>query len=105
MSMLIQGPKQPGTDINLYLGLLKEELAKLWESRANTYDAVAQDYFTMRVALVTMVQYYLDCGYISGQVIQGFSACVRCMDKTSYLQLVKDLGSSKTVFMAHRRWL
>ena len=87
MSMLIQGPKQPGTDINLYLGLLKEELATLWESGANTYDAVAQDYFTMRAALVTTVQDYPGCGYISGQVIQGFCACVRCMDNTSYLQL------------------
>jgi len=26
MSMLIEGPKQPGNNINLYLGLLKEEL-------------------------------------------------------------------------------
>ena len=94
MSMLIQGPKQPGTDINLYLGLLKEELATLWESGANTYDAIAQDYFTMRAALVTTVQDYPGCGYISGQVIQGFCACVRCMDNTSYLQLEKDPGSS-----------
>ena len=31
MSMLIQGPKQPGTDINLYLKLLKDELQTLWE--------------------------------------------------------------------------
>ena len=29
MSMLIEGPKQPGNDINLYLGLLKEELDTL----------------------------------------------------------------------------
>ena len=31
MSMLIQGPKQPGTDINLYLKVLKDELHTLWE--------------------------------------------------------------------------
>ena len=29
MSMLIEGPKQPGNDINLHLGLLKEELDTL----------------------------------------------------------------------------
>jgi hypothetical protein len=34
MSILVQGPKQPGTDINLYLTLLKEELATLWEDGA-----------------------------------------------------------------------
>ena len=37
MSMLIEGPKQPGNDINLYLGLLKEELDTLWKMPANTW--------------------------------------------------------------------
>ena len=36
MSMLIEGPKQPGNNINLYLGLLKEELDTLWKTPANT---------------------------------------------------------------------
>ena len=44
------------------------------------------------------------CGYVSGQVVQGHHACIRCMDGTCYLQLPKE-GSSKTVFMGHRRWL
>src|SRR5664279_3217142 len=35
----------------------------------------------------------------------GYFACVRCMDDTTYLQLKKDLGSSKTVYIGHRRWL
>lgn len=37
MSMLIEGPKQRGNDINLYLGLLKEELDTLWKTPANTW--------------------------------------------------------------------
>ena len=42
MSMLIQGPKQPGTDIHLYLKLLKDELHTLWEEGGvNTWDALA----------------------------------------------------------------
>ena len=39
ISMLIEGPKQLGNDINLYLGLLKEELDTLWKMRANMWDA------------------------------------------------------------------
>ena len=35
MSMLIEGPKQPGNDINLYLGMLEEELDTLWKTPAN----------------------------------------------------------------------
>jgi hypothetical protein len=41
MSMLIQGPKQLGNDINLYLQLLKEELETLWKPGVRTWDASA----------------------------------------------------------------
>jgi hypothetical protein len=37
--MLIEGPTQPGSDINLYLELLKEELDTLWEEGVETWDA------------------------------------------------------------------
>ncbi|KAK1565940.1 hypothetical protein QYE76_007682, partial [Lolium multiflorum] len=87
MSMLIQGPTQPGNDINMYLELLKEELETLWaEEGVDTWDAVAEEYFPLRAALITTVQDYLGYGYIS-------------------CQLGKDPGSSKTVYMGHRRWL
>ena len=105
MCMLVQGPKQPGTDLNLYLQLLKEELEMLWKDGVNTWDAAAKEYFLMKVAVITTVQDYLGLGYFSGQVVQGLCACVRCMDNTTYRQLEKDPGSSKTVFQGSRRWL
>ena len=42
MCMLVQGPKQPGTDLNLYLQLVKVELQTLWKEGVNTWDATAQ---------------------------------------------------------------
>ncbi|KAK1629083.1 hypothetical protein QYE76_003398 [Lolium multiflorum] len=106
MSMLIQGPTQPGNDINMYLELLKEELETLWaEEGVDTWDAVAEEYFPLRAALITTVQDYLGYGYISCQVCHGHKACVGCMEETMFLQLGKDPGSSKTVYMGHRRWL
>ncbi|KAK1646310.1 hypothetical protein QYE76_064115 [Lolium multiflorum] len=106
MSMLIQGPTQPGNDINMYLELLKEELETLWaEEGVDTWDAVAEEYFPLRAALITTVQDYLGYGYISCQVCHGHKACVRCMEETMFLQLGKDPGSSKTVYMGHQRWL
>ena len=68
MAMLIQGPRQPGNDINLYLGLLKEELHTLWTTPAKTWDASKGEYFYMRAALITTVQDYLGYDYLSGQV-------------------------------------
>ena len=72
MSMLIQGPKQPGNNINLYLGLLQEELDTLWKTPAKTWDASKGEYFYMRAALITTVWDYLGYGYLSGQVCHGY---------------------------------
>jgi hypothetical protein len=58
MSILIQGPKQPGIDMHLYLELLKEELATLWETSVHTWDTYKGEYFGLRVALLTTVQDY-----------------------------------------------
>jgi len=106
MSMLIQGPKQPGNNINMYLQLLKEELETLWDPQGvNTWDVVAQDYFPMRATLICTVQEYLGYGYVACQAYHGHYGCVRCMDDTTFKHLEKDPGSSKTVYMGHRRWL
>ena len=106
MSMLIQGPKQPGNDLNLYLQLLKDELDTLWaEEGVSTWDAATEQYFPMRAALITTVQDYLGYGYIACQACHGHNACVKCMDDTTFKQLSRDQGSSKTVFLGHRRWL
>src|ERR1041385_2322666 len=59
----------------------------------------------MKSDVITTVHDYLRYRYFSGQVVQGFCACVRCMDNTTYRQLAKDLGSSKTGFQGSRRWL
>ena len=66
MSMLIQGPTQPGNDINMYLELLKEELETLWaEEGVDTWDAVAEEYFPLRAALITTVTDYPGYAYVS----------------------------------------
>ena len=83
MAMLIQGPRQPGNDINLYLGLLKEELHTLWTTPTKTWDASKGEYFYMRAALITTVHDYLGYGYVAGQVCHGYCGCTRCMDDTT----------------------
>ncbi|KAK1680025.1 hypothetical protein QYE76_040873 [Lolium multiflorum] len=91
--------------MHLYLGLLKEELATLWQTPARTWDAYKRDYFPLRAALLTTVQDYPGYAYVSCQVNHGFKACVKCMDKTPHLQLPKPPGSCKTVFQGTRMWL
>jgi hypothetical protein len=84
-SIVIEGPKHPGIGMHLYLGLLKEELATLWETPASTWDAYIRYYFHQRAALLTAVQDYPGYAYVSCQVNHGFKACLKCMDKTPHL--------------------
>ena len=64
MSMLIQGPKKPGNDFNLYLGLLQEELYTLWKTPTKTWDTSKGEYFYMRAALIMTMHNYLSYGYV-----------------------------------------
>jgi hypothetical protein len=105
MSMLIQGPKQPGVDIHLYFELLKEELETLWKTPVRTWDAYTKEYFNMSAALLTTVQDYPGMSSVSAQVGHGFCGCIRCMDETPHIQLPRIQGSSKTVYPGARRWL
>ena len=72
MSMLIEGPKQPGNNINLYLGLLKEELDTMWKTPANTWDAAEKEYFPMRAALLKTVHDYLGSDISRGRWSTNF---------------------------------
>jgi hypothetical protein len=47
LSILIQGPKQAGTDINVFLEPLMEDMAKLWNERVRMWDQYQQEYFTL----------------------------------------------------------
>ena len=67
MSMLIQGPKQLGNNINLYLGLLQEELDMLWKTPAKTWDASKGEDFYIRAALIMTVHDYLGYGYVQAR--------------------------------------
>jgi hypothetical protein len=90
----------------MYLQLLKDELDTLWNTAGvNSWDAAVGDYFPMRAVLLTMMQDYLGYGYIECQVCHGHNACMKCMDDTTWLQLKKFPGSSKTVYVGHQRWL
>jgi len=101
MSMLIQGPKQPGNDIDVYLSLLVEELQVLWDG-VRMYDAFKREQFDLRAMLFLTIQDYPALANLSGQSLKGSFACVTCKERTKSLWLP---NSRKTVYMRHRRFL
>ena len=85
-------PTQPGSDINMYMQLVKEELDTLWDKKGvSTWDAYKKEYFDMRAVCHG---HYLGLGYVSSQVCHGHYACVKCMDERAYRHLSR-LGHVK----------
>jgi len=52
MSVLVQGPKQPGNDIDVYMRPLVEELLLLWSKPSvRVWDEYKQEHFDIRALL------------------------------------------------------
>lgn len=86
LSMLIQGPKQPGADLNVYLELLKDELAELRSTGRKVWDAHKEE-FTLRAALLTCVHDHPANGKSSCQRTHGYKTCTKCGDETNSQRL------------------
>jgi hypothetical protein len=48
MPLLIQGPKQPGNDIDVYLEPLVDDLMKLWHHGVRVWDEYKREHFTVK---------------------------------------------------------
>ncbi|KAK1612186.1 hypothetical protein QYE76_035859 [Lolium multiflorum] len=55
MPVLIQGPKQPGNDIDVYLKPLVEELLQLWSAGVRVWDEHKQEEFDLRALLFVTI--------------------------------------------------
>ncbi|KAD3336088.1 hypothetical protein E3N88_31607 [Mikania micrantha] len=102
MSLLIQGPKQPGNDIDVYLSPLIDDLKTLWSSGVDVYDAYKKEYFKMRAMIFSTISDFPAYGNLSGYSTKGKKACPVCEDETSSIWLK---NCKKTVYMGHRRFL
>ena len=102
LCLLIQGPRQPGNDIDVFLEPVIDDLEILWKEGVETWDAYGQENFKLRVLLFCTINDYPALGNLSGQTIKGKKACSDCKEHTRSRWLKK---SRKMVYMGHRRWL
>ncbi|KAJ9560349.1 hypothetical protein OSB04_005509 [Centaurea solstitialis] len=102
MSLLIQGPKQPGNDIDVYLAPLIDDLKELWHSGVQVYDAYINESFRLRAMVFCTINDFPAYGNLSGYSTKGAKACPICEDDTHSLRL---RNCKKNVFMGHRRSL
>ncbi|XP_075096331.1 uncharacterized protein LOC142174437 [Nicotiana tabacum] len=102
LSMIIPGPLSSGNDIHVYLQPLIEELKELWEMGIDTFDAVTNQTFRMRAALLWTVSDFPALAMLSGWSTKGKLACPTCNYDTcsQYLK-----HSHKMCYLGHRRFL
>nr|CAE05681.2 OSJNBa0065B15.4 [Oryza sativa Japonica Group] len=103
MPIIIQGPKQPGNDINVYLRPLVEDLKLLWKKEGvPMWDEDKQEEFNLRALLFVTINDWPVLSNLSGQSNKGYKACTHCMDEieSTYLKHCR-----KVVYTGHRRFL
>ncbi|XP_076931412.1 uncharacterized protein LOC143596544 [Bidens hawaiensis] len=102
MSLLIQGPRQPGNNIDVYLSPLIDDLKTLWDSGVKVYDAYKKEHFQLRAMIFCTINDFPAYGNLSGYKMKGKKACPVCENETSSIYLK---NCKKLVYMDHRRFL
>jgi hypothetical protein len=88
MSVLIQGPKQPGSDIDVYLRPLVDELLTLWSKEGvPVWDANKEETFDLRALLFITINDWPTLSNLSGQSNKGYKACTHCLEDTESIYL------------------
>jgi hypothetical protein len=90
MSVLIQGPKQPGNDIDVYLRPLVDKLLQLWaKPGVCVWDEHKQEEFDLRALLFVTINDWPALSTILGQSNKGYNACTHCLDEIKSIYLDK----------------
>jgi hypothetical protein len=76
MPVLIQGPKQPRNDVDVYLSPLVEELLQLWRTTCvHAWDGYKQEHFDLRALLFITINDWPALSNLLGQLNKGYNAC------------------------------
>jgi hypothetical protein len=103
MPLLIQGPRQPGNDINVFLEPVIDELVEIWKIGVkDVWDEYKKEHVMIKAVLIATITDLLGRGCLSGKKTKGYTRCVECLDDSDVVHLPKN---SKIVYMGHHRYL
>ncbi|XP_026441128.1 uncharacterized protein LOC113340137 [Papaver somniferum] len=100
LSLLIDGA--PGKNIDVLLEALVKDFQFLFENRKRTWDAYAQEMFTLREVVLWTINDYPTLGTLCGCRYAGYHGCVVCRKKTHSIRLH---DSKKNVYVGYIRFL
>jgi hypothetical protein len=101
LSIVIQGPKHPGINIDVFVEPLMQEMETLWKEGIDIVDGFTRQTFNLRAIIFVTIHDYQALFVHLGQV-KGRTRCMVCVDDTisSFLE-----GSRKVVYLGYRRFL
>nr|GFA39715.1 hypothetical protein [Tanacetum cinerariifolium] len=102
MSLLIQGPKQSGKNIDVYLRPLIDDMIDLWETSVEIYDAYKKERLQLFAMIYCTINDFPAYGNLSGYGSKGEKACPVCENCSHSRWLA---NCRKTIYMGHRRAL
>ena len=101
MPVLIQDPKQPDNNTDVYLRPLVEELLQLWNGTGvRAWDEHMGEEFDQKALLFVTINDWPALSNLSGQTNKGYCACTHCLDDTDSIYL-----ANNNVYLGHRRFL
>jgi hypothetical protein len=101
LSILIQGPKHPSIDIDVFLEPLMQEMETLSKEGINIVDGSIRQPFNLSAIIFITIHDYQALCVLSG-LVKGRMGCTVCVDDTvsSFLK-----GSRKIVFLGYMHFL
>ena len=79
MPLLIQGPRQPGNDINVFLEPVIDELVEMFEKGVlDVWDEYKKEHVTIKVVLLATIIDLPGQGLLFGEKTKGYTGCVEC---------------------------
>src|SRR5436189_5403152 len=87
LSILIQGLKQPGNDIDVFLEPLLKDIAKLWNDGELVWDEFKQECFTLRAMIFIAITDYPGGFSLLGQIKgkKGYLVCLGIHNTCKFL--------------------
>jgi hypothetical protein len=103
MPLLIQGPRQPGNDIDVFLEPVIDELVEMFEKGVpDVWGEYKKEHVMIKGVLIATITDLPGRGSLSGEKTKGYTRCVECLDDTNAVNLP---NNSKIVYMGHHRFL
>ncbi|GLT36478.1 hypothetical protein SLA2020_108520 [Shorea laevis] len=87
LSLIIQGPQNPGKNIDVMLRPLIDELKELWYNGVQTYDSFRHQHFIMRAALMWTIIDFPTYGMLSRWSTHGRLSCPYCQENSKAFRL------------------